>query len=104
MNRREFLQRLGAAAIVIPSTKFIFDLGANKNQYDRGWDAWRWVSVDSDPMRGMGYYFTDIHNLPEYEEVIIESSPLIHRGEIPIYPRRFSLGCDGVMTEVLPFV
>lgn len=35
MNRRNFLSMLGigAAGLVVPSTKFIFDFGAHKNAY-----------------------------------------------------------------------
>jgi len=48
MNRREFLQMLGVGttAIVIPSTSFIFDFGANKHIYEKGVIDWAKVASD----------------------------------------------------------
>lgn len=48
MNRREFLQMLGvgSTALVIPSTSFIFDFGANKHIYEKGVIDWAKVASD----------------------------------------------------------
>lgn len=33
MNRRDFIFKMVAAGLVIPASKFIFDMGANKHRY-----------------------------------------------------------------------
>lgn len=57
MNRREFLQRMFTAGLVVATPKIIFDLGANsyKDEFN---NSWYWVN-QLNP-HGVGYYFTEI--------------------------------------------
>lgn len=59
MNRREFLQRMFTAGLVVAAPKIIFDLGANSYKEPEFMNEWKWVNPEN-PMGRTGYFITDI--------------------------------------------
>lgn len=59
MNRREFLERMFAAGLVVAAPKIIFDLAANTYKQKDMFSEWQWVNpYPHKPTDRVGFFYS----------------------------------------------